>query len=225
MTVQETVNMLLTSSVFTGCERQNVSRFLERYGTKIYFKRGDVIPLFDSEPRFAVILSGSAAIYSEGGGKRALLRVASPPDPIGIAGLYSGLEITTVCEAGPDGCECCFFGLTGFEEIMSSPGASVVRQNTLRFLSRRVAFLNSRISCLTGGTATKRLAAFILAHSDENGVFRPDISMKALSMALDVGRASLYRAIDRLAESGAISYKENIITIGDYDALIRICAE
>ena len=225
MTESETVNVLLSSPVFNGCEKKDVSLFLQKFGNTISFRRGEIIPLFDAEPRFALILEGSAAIYSEGGNKRALLRVASPPDPIGIAGLYSGLEISTVCEAENDGCVCCFFGLSGFEEIMSSSGGSVVRQNVLGFLSRRVAFLNSRIACLTGGSAIRRLAAFILANSDASGVFRPDITMKSLSSALDVGRASLYRALDRLTATGAITYKDNIISISDYSALEKICSE
>lgn len=73
-----------------------------------------------------------------------------------------------------------------------------ITENYIRYLSDRIWFLNEKISSLTAGSAEQRVAVFMLEHCDENGVLHT--SMTALSRQLNIGRASLYRAIDGLEE-------------------------
>jgi CRP-like cAMP-binding protein len=73
----------------------------------------------------------------------------------------------------------------------------------VRFLTRRIQFLNRKIRYLTAGSAEQRLALYLLSEIPEEGVpVRLEISAVSLADLLDLGRASLYRAMDRLSEDG-----------------------
>ena len=71
-----------------------------------------------------------------------------------------------------------------------------ITENYITYLSDRI--LSSRISALTAGTAQQKLAVYLIEQGDVA------ISMTDLSQQLNLGRASLYRAVEELEESGAI---------------------
>ena len=73
-----------------------------------------------------------------------------------------------------------------------------ITENYITYLSGRIWFLSSRISALTAGTAQQKLAVYLIEQGDVA------ISMTDLSQQLNLGRASLYRAVEELEESGAI---------------------
>lgn len=75
--------------------------------------------------------------------------------------------------------------------------------NYVRFLTQRIQFLNRKIRYLTAGSAERRLALYLLSEiPEENVPVRMDLSAVALADLLDLGRASLYRAMDRLTDDG-----------------------
>lgn len=97
-----------------------------------------------------------------------------------------------------------------------------IAENYISYLSNRICFLNSRIDNFTGGSAERRLAAFLLslsAHSENPLVFHLPCTLTQLSNTLDMGRASLYRAMDSLSELGIIQRSGRVITVVDLDRL------
>lgn len=81
--------------------------------------------------------------------------------------------------------------------------------NYLTYLSERIYFLNRRIDSFTGGSAVQRLAGyFLMAETDTSGV-----PAAHLASALDIGRASLYRAFEELERAGAIRREGKLITV------------
>lgn len=81
--------------------------------------------------------------------------------------------------------------------------------NYLTYLSERIYFLNSRIDSFTGGSAVQRLAGyFLMSEADTSGV-----PAAHLASALDIGRASLYRAFEELEKAGAIRRDGKLITV------------
>ncbi len=79
-----------------------------------------------------------------------------------------------------------------------------VGENYIRFLSDRIRFLNRRLSTLTAGDTDDKLWRYLLAHCDANGTVLLTGGMTALAETLDMGRSSLYRCLDTLAEAGKI---------------------
>ena len=75
--------------------------------------------------------------------------------------------------------------------------------NYVKFLTQRIHFLNQKIRYLTAGSAERRLALYLLSEiPEENVPVTLPISAVSLADLLDLGRASLYRAIDQLTEDG-----------------------
>ena len=90
----------------------------------------------------------------------------------------------------------------------------------IRYLSKRVYFLNNRIINFTGGAAESRLANFLLNSFGDYKTYILDISLSQLAVSLDIGRASLYRGFDKLISEGAIERKGKVIRLLDKDTLI-----
>ena len=164
-----------------------------------------------------VLLSGRAHILSGDSGRTVILRTLGPLDVFGAARLFcrdaepfSRIETLTPCE------------------ILMLPKAAVRAwvhedpvfcDNYLTFLAERVRFLNRKICGFTAGSAERRLALWLAAEEHDDVVL--PASLSALADMLDIGRASLYRAFDRLIDNGLIEKNGREIRIPDRAALLK----
>ena len=89
----------------------------------------------------------------------------------------------------------------------------VITENYIRYLSDRIWFLNAKIAALTAGSAEQRVAVYLLEHDGASS------SMTDLSSILNIGRASLYRALDDLEAQGLISRGNKVIQIKNEEGL------
>ena len=89
----------------------------------------------------------------------------------------------------------------------------------LSFLAGRVCFLNRKIQCFTAGSAERRLALWLL--SEEEEVITLPSSLTTLSDMLDIGRASLYRALDKLEGDGLIRRNGREITLLSQENILK----
>jgi len=88
----------------------------------------------------------------------------------------------------------------------------------ISFLSGRIRFLNRKIAFYTSGSAERRVALYLSSfNSDE---IEPDIPMNSLCELLDIGRASLYRAFDKLTDDGFIKRDGDKINIVNRQAML-----
>ena len=101
----------------------------------------------------------------------------------------------------------------------------VAAENYIRYLSGRIRFLNNRIDSFTGGSAERRVAVFLLDAASKAGKadIRLAITFTDLAESLNIGRASLYRAMDSLVEAGLISRKAKEISILNVAGLREKC--
>ena len=221
---EEHKKALSGSRIFSGLDDGFIANEVVRRGRLCVISAGEhILDRRDGVRRFGIILSGRAAIYSSCTGKRSLLRIAVCGDPVGIAGLYSGGPISTdIIAVGESGCTVFTVTASDLDSLMSLDSGGTLRRNLLIFLSDRVAFLNSRINCVTGGQADKRLARLLVLSTGGKGEFDPGMSMKTLADILDIGRASLYRAVETLEQNGAIDYNDGKFKIIDSKKLISI---
>jgi CRP-like cAMP-binding protein len=92
----------------------------------------------------------------------------------------------------------------------------IITENYITYLSDRIWFLNTKISALTAGSAEQRLAVFLLEQGSVSS------SMTDLSHQLNVGRASLYRALDVLEADGYIRKGSKSIEVTNEDGLRQL---
>ncbi len=167
------------------------------------------------EKQVGLILQGKALVET-GSSDHTLLNTVGVGELFGIANLYAEDEPfpTMITSATP--CSVLFFKDSAFRSfIENDPQAT---RNFLSFQSKKILYLNRKILTFTAGSAEKRLASFILDHEIDQR-FSPPCSMSALANMLGIGRASLYRALDRLIEEGWIEKQDRDFVITDHRAL------
>jgi CRP-like cAMP-binding protein len=103
-------------------------------------------------------------------------------------------------------CEIACIPAALWEEILYKN--AVIMQRYVRFLTERIAFLNRKICYLTAGSTEQKLATYLSHTLPKDGTYVP-LPLPAANLAdlLDIGRASLYRAINKLTEDGFISHR------------------
>lgn len=188
------------------------------------FSAGEEIPLSDGENRALVVLTeGTAMAYSLDKERSVILRTISPGTAFGVSVLFSDEAPVSVIRA-KNAAKALFFPSPIVQALIAESEA--FRMNYIAFLSDRIRFLNRRIACYTAGSAERRLALY-LADLPEiaPSVALLDLAMTDLSELLDIGRASLYRAFQRLSESGLIRREDRRIEILDRRGLLCYGAE
>ncbi len=164
-----------------------------------------------------IVLKGRVEILRQEDGRRVLMNQLEAGGIFGAAALYGSSEeyVTEIRALEP--CRILFISQEQLSAMMKQDFA--IAENYIRFLSGRIRFLNQRIAGFTGGAADRRLALYLLEHSDEQGTVNLPRSIVALASALNVGRSSLYRSLDVLTEAGLIRRENGKITILDLHRL------
>ena len=123
-----------------------------------------------------------------------------PGDWFGAAALFNGREEYPSTLTAQSECQVMFFSQETVETLMERwPQAA---RNYIGYLSGRICFLSDRVNSLAAGSAEEKVEQFLLRRADENGV--TTVSAASIAKALGLGRASVYRAFERLEERGAI---------------------
>ena len=76
------------------------------------------------------------------------------------------------------------------------------------YLTEKVRYLNGKIDFFTAGSTKAKVYEYLVRAADERGNAAPTVSIKRLAEQLDMGRASLYRALDALSQEGKIEKTE-----------------
>ena len=97
-----------------------------------------------------------------------------------------------------------------------------IADNYIKYLSERILFLNKKIYLLSSGTAEQRLASFLLDNIPESSMSELPMPLNKLSLALNVSRASLYRAFDSLTQDGVIEKEGKKVCINNAERLQKI---
>ena len=170
-----------------------------------------------NEPLLMVLLSGRVKIFSADQEKNVILRVMEPGEVCGAASLFleAPSPISRI-EAAERSAVLLFNAATVRLLLGKDPE---FLNAYLAFLAGRVQFLNRKIRCYTAGSAERRLALW-LASEQQATVRLPD-SITALADTLDIGRASLYRSLDKFEAEGLISRRGREITVISQDELLR----
>ncbi len=204
-------SLLSKHPIFLNVPKEHIEKLLcENISTKSFPPDTEAYTL-EKGGRVGIILFGTARVYSGSGEENALLNTLHTGDIFGVANLYDEEQpfpsrIITVTDT-----EIAFIEGERFRRFIESD--EVALKNYLTFLTRKIIYLNKKITTFTAGSAEKRLALFISEHQRE-GIFSPPCSMSELADILGIGRASLYRAVDVLKDNSVIlSAEKNKFTI------------
>ncbi len=210
----------------TGLFRSTASSLVQRISSsedceELHFKKGDTVYDRHSFRRsLGIILEGSIRVTKENADSKLMLMSTLYKGSIfGAAALFNEAEEYATTLTALEPCRIAFFPQRLIERTIQREPE--IAQNYIRYLSERILFLNRKIYFLTAGSAEQRLAAFASENlSAEKAVTLP-MSMTELATALNISRASLYRALDLLTQSGAIIKEGKKLKIGDIAVLRR----
>ncbi len=203
---REHKDIIYSLKLFEGCSRADIDMMIISRGALKAFGSGQIMEA-EHSPSVGILISGRGVIYSSDKGRQTILKFIAPGNAVGVASLFADDPPNTRIVACGDGkSEMLFIERSAFEDLLKSERSARFRINLVCFLADRVSFLNSKIDYVTAGNADRRLAIFIKNTPLANdGSLSIGMSMTSLALALDIGRASLYRALDSLEEQHIIS--------------------
>ncbi len=196
-------------------QKQSENHFITvcdfRAGETIYYPG-------NTERRMGFLLSGTASVFSADENNSVLLRVLETGDTFGVSNLFSTNQAFVSLIVAKKASKVLFFSQQAVLELLREDESFCM--NYIHFLSDRICFLNQKISCFTAGSPERKLAFFLLScESEEIEQYSLTINANSLSDMLNIGRASLYRALDALIEDGIIRKVGKTITVLDKNAL------
>lgn len=204
--------------LFSELDEKSLDRLCDG-AERVDIASGETVVSPSGKPCVTVILRGSASVTKPIGEKELLMRIASEGSVTGVASLFDeeSARPISVLKANKS-VTALFIRRERMIELIRTDGGFAERY--ARFLTSRIRYLNGRIKAYTSGSAEARLA-FQLLLSDESECGRADLGMSLTRLAdtLDIGRASLYRALDTLAEKHIIEKRGREILIIDRAAL------
>jgi len=180
-----------------------------------------IFPDGDSDNCLCLLWSGQARVYarSTDSAHTALLRTMHAGALFGVHCIFNADMPPQSTIVASSACTVLLVPSSLWEEILTSHPETMKRY--LRFLTQRIEFLNQKIQYLTAGCAERRLALYLVSQIplDETPT-RLDISAVSLADLLDLGRASLYRAMDRLTADGYLTRDGHEYTLHNRESLL-----
>ncbi|WOC31345.1 MULTISPECIES: Crp/Fnr family transcriptional regulator [Caproicibacterium] len=154
--------------------------------------------------RVGVVCSGEVRAFRRiAGGGEVLLNTFFAGDVFGLASAFLPEDTPLSLLRTKRTAEVLFFERPLLQKLFAADAKTA--ENYIADLSERVAFLTQRISVASGGTAGQRLAAWLLSRrTDEAGCLTLPCSVANLSGLLGISRASLYRVLAALQQSGIL---------------------
>ena len=184
------------------------------------YNRGE--PIFspdDFERKLGFVMKGECTVGRQSG-VFVPLNTLSTNDSFGILSVFSVRDEFPTLIKAKTACTILFFSSDATHKLVESSPA--VSTNVIEFLARKINFLNDKIAAFSGGSVEEKLVGYILGLKNKHNSLSFDFNKKKSAEALNCGRASLYRAITSLEESGCISFEDKKIIINDLNGLERI---
>ncbi len=203
------LTVLESCALFRGFDKGEIAVLLEACGADCQsFSAGDVFhPEKEGCRTIGILLSGSMTVYAAGEENTPLNRL-KPGSLFGVSALFGSPGANTRICAESAG-EVLFIGQAQAEVLWEN---KVIRKNLISFLTDRICFLNRKIASFTAKGAEGKLARYLSQCADADGVCSI-ASYSEMAKELHLGRASLYRAMDKLEAEGIIRREKKVIRI------------
>ena len=215
---EKDLKKICEQALFASVDRGRLATVFEESGCAVHeFDSGEVILSPEIGERVAgLVLGGRAVVTTPDPSRKTLLRYLEAGEPFGIANLFDNAPFISLIRA-QGRCRVFFLTEDAARRLLEEEHAFLYAY--LAFLSGRIRYLNRKIGYLTAGETERRLALYLASFGADRIELRESIS--ALSELLGVGRASLYRAFDRLVADGFLQKEGRILHLSDREAMLR----
>ena len=209
--------------LFKNVEKTRIDELTDSLTLEIKtFSAGEMIYSPDEfKSKMGFVLDGSCVVERQRtDGVSIPLNQLSAGDAFGVISVFSDSgEFPTFIKAKKEATILFFDKSDVFYLVKNEPEIAL---NIIGFLGDRIAFLNNKISTFSADNTEQKVAKFLIYEVKKQGALSFDFNCKKTSEALNIGRASLYRAIDSLTQDGIVKLENKIINITDLEGLERI---
>ena len=213
---EEQLQLAAQNPIFRSVALSRLAELLEREVLLCSFRKDEIIYSPDHfEERIGLFLSGTAVAEKSKG--TVILNTFEAGSCYGVATLFSqSKRYVTTIRAKSD---CLVAFLSGESMIRLFREEPQISLNYIAFLASRIHFLNRKIDQFTAVSAEEKLTLWLLEQAERSNPFRMPVSYAKLAEMLDLGRSSLYRALDALEAEGLLKKDGKLLEITDISAL------
>lgn len=194
------VDFLLHTALFAGCLFETAEYALHSPGAKrAVYQKGDRV-FYEQGGALGVLLSGKVCVGGRRDRHKLVLNEMYPGVVFGFSSLFEGEK-----HFETDICACRKSEVLWLEEALIEELLGLERRvgrNIIALQAEKIRFLNEKVLSFSSSDNEKKLLLYLEAlPASEEGRREVPLGMSALSARLSMGRASLYRAFDRLEEN------------------------
>ncbi len=209
--------------LFHGVDQYDIEKLTDKAAVEERsYKKNDIIYSPDAfVEKIGFVFSGECTVARPCSGDNSVpLNTLKTGDSFGIITVFAKhADFPTMVYAKN---ECTILFIKAEDVLNFVKDSPVVAMNVITFLTERIEFLNDKISAFCGATVEKKLASYIISIVKRRAEKEFDFNKKRSAEALNCGRASLYRAMDSLEQSGCVKFADKKIHILDLSGLERI---
>ena len=197
--------------LFKNLSYEEINHFLTFEGiTEKKFSANEIIQNCNTCNAIGIIVKGKAVIRSNADG--VIINKLYKNDVYGVAALFDKPTYSTVVQAVTD-CTILTISREFVEKCINDN--KVVSINYIEFLAKKISFLNNKISAFTAKSAENKLYSYLLQLPRCENVLKLNVDMVTIAKMIGIGRATLYRAFEKLENSGTITKKDKTIIFNE----------
>lgn len=216
------IESLICCPLFKDISIEDLKYIVENFASYSSCNKNDVIFSEQNYTRSLVVITkGSASVTKNTENSQILMSILKQGDIFGMATLFYEEDEYLSRITALEKVSMVIFSKENVQKIFAI--YPPVSENYIRILSEKIHFLNKKITTYTKSETIQKVADFILqcANDDKTQAVLP-YSITKISEALNVGRASVYRAFDSLENEMVIKRDDKLITILNLSALKNI---
>lgn len=197
--------------LFKNVPQEFLAKVFKRKGVRENkFSSGEIIQNSAHYDSIGIVVKGKAVVRSDCDG--VIINKLNKNDVYGVAALFDKPTHSTIVQAVSE-CTIITMDKEFINECIKSN--STIALNYIEFLAKKVTFLNKKINAYTAKSAESKLYAYLLQLPRNGNVLELSIDMSTIAKMIGIGRATLYRAFEKLINSGTITKNEKIITFNE----------
>ena len=197
------VKFLLNTALFDGCSLGTAEYALHSSGLKrVVYQKGDRV-FHEQGGALGVLLSGKVRVGGRRDRHKLIINEMHPGVIFGFSSLFEGKKHFETDIYACQKSEVLWLDENLIEELMGLEHR--VGRNIIALQAEKIRFLNEKVLSFSSSDNEKKLLLYLESLPVSEGDRRKmPLGMSALSARLSMGRASLYRAFDRLEDAKVI---------------------
>lgn len=197
--------------LFEGLTFEEIDSLMEFGGVKNgKFSTNQILHDSQCVDKIGILIKGKAAIKS--GENGVIIKKVAQYEAFGAASLFDKPKYLTTVYATSEGEMLTIDKDFVIHCLLNNNKASL---NYITFLSKKITFLNTKINAYTAKSAENKLYTYLLQLPRNGNELNLTINLATLSKMIGVGRATLYRAFEKLENNGLITKIDKKIILNE----------